>query len=161
MTNGEQLADEIDTADYTILSDNEATQLPTNGRSTSPDTSLASNDIALLSDWSVSTSLASDHLPILISIHSELSTIDGPRQTYINFKKADWARYSEACDEYVAEAVGKQTVEQCPQQLQVARCQCFKSVNAPNNSRCPDANASNQVMPPTTPGGQMPMLPIK
>ena len=75
----EQLADEIDAADYTILNENEATRLPTNGRSTSPDISLASNDIALLSDWSVSTSLASDHLPILITINSKLYTIDGPR----------------------------------------------------------------------------------
>ena len=45
---GEQLADEIDAADNTILNENEATRLPTNGRSTSPDISLASNDIALL-----------------------------------------------------------------------------------------------------------------
>ena len=35
----EQLADEIDAADYTILSKNEATWLPTNGRSISPDNS--------------------------------------------------------------------------------------------------------------------------
>ena len=83
----EQLADEIDAADYTILDENEATRLPTNGRLNSPDISLASNDIALLSDWSVSTSLVSDHLPILITINSELSTIDGPRRTYINFKQ--------------------------------------------------------------------------
>ena len=76
---GEQLADEIDAADYIILNKNEATRLPTNVRSTSPDIRLASNDIALLSDWSVSTSLASDHLPILITINSELSTIDGPQ----------------------------------------------------------------------------------
>ena len=109
---GEQLADEIDAADYTILNENEATRLPTNGRSTSPDISLAPNDIALLSDWSVSTSLASDHLPILITINSELSTIDGPRRTYINFKKADWARYAEACDKYLAEAGETRTVEQ-------------------------------------------------
>ena len=85
---GEQLADEIDAADNTILSENEATQIPTNGRSTSPDISLASNDMTLLSDWSVSNSLASDHLPILITINSELSRIDGPLRTYINFKKA-------------------------------------------------------------------------
>ena len=45
---GEELADEIDAADYTILNENEATRLPTNGRSTSPDISLATNDIALL-----------------------------------------------------------------------------------------------------------------
>ena len=97
---GEQLADEINAADYTILNENEATRLPTNGRSTSPDIRLASNDIALLSDWSVSTSLVSYYLPILITINSELSTIDGPQRTYINFKKADKARYAEACDKY-------------------------------------------------------------
>ena len=34
---GEQLSDEIDTADNTMLDENEATRLPTNSRSTSPD----------------------------------------------------------------------------------------------------------------------------
>ena len=109
---GEQLADEMDAADYTILNENEATRLPTNGRSTSLDNSLVSNDIALLSDWSVSTSLANDHLPILITINSKQSTIDGPRRTYIKFKKADWARYTEACDKYLAEAGETRTVKQ-------------------------------------------------
>ena len=104
---GEQLADEIDTADYTIRNENEATRLPTNGRSTSTDISMESNDIALLRDWSVCTSLASDHLPILITINSELSTIDEPRRNYINYNKADLARYAEACDEYLAEASEK------------------------------------------------------
>ena len=50
-------------------------RLPTNGRSTSPDISLAFNDIALLSDRPVSTSLVSYNFPILITISSELSTI--------------------------------------------------------------------------------------
>ena len=109
---GEQLADEINAADYTIFNMNEDTQLPTNGRSTSPDINLASNDIALLSDWSVSTSLASDHLPILITINSKLSTIDGPRRTYVNLKIAVWIRYAEACDKYLAEAGEIRTVEQ-------------------------------------------------
>ena len=109
---GEQLADEIDAANYTILNENEATRLPTNGRSTSLDISLAYNDMALLSDWSVSTSLASDYLPILITINSELSTSDGPRRTYINIEKADWAHYAEACDKYLAEDSEIRTVEQ-------------------------------------------------
>ena len=109
---GEQLADEIDAADYTILNENEATRLPTNGRSTSTDNNLTSNDIALLTDWSVSTSLDNDHLPILITINAELSTLDRPRRPYINFKKADWERYAEACDKYLAEAGETTTVEQ-------------------------------------------------
>ena len=83
----EHPADQVDAADYTILNENEATRIPTNGRSTSLGISLASNYIALLSVWSVSTSLASDQLPILITINSELSTNDGPRRTYITSKK--------------------------------------------------------------------------
>ena len=97
----EQLADEFDPSDYTILSENVATRLPTNGRSTSPDNSLASNDIALLPDLSISTSLSSDHLPI--TINSELSRIYMPRRIYTIFKKTDWTRYCEASDEYLAE----------------------------------------------------------
>ena len=48
----------------------------------------------------------------VITINSELSTIDCPWQTYINFKKADWARYAEACDKYLAEAGKTRAVEQ-------------------------------------------------
>ena len=47
---GEQLADNIDAADHTIHNENEATRLPINSRATSPDISMAANDIALLSD---------------------------------------------------------------------------------------------------------------
>ena len=108
---GEQLADRIDAADYTVLNENEATWLPKNGRSTSSDICLATNDIALLSDWSDSTSLSSDHLTILITTNSELSTIDGSRRTFINYNKADWARYAQACNKYLAEAGDTRTVE--------------------------------------------------
>ena len=69
-------------------------------------------DIALLSDLSVSTSLASDCLLILFTINSERSTIDEPRRNYTNFKIADWVRYAEACDKYLAEAGETRTVEQ-------------------------------------------------
>ena len=102
----------IDAAKYTILSENEATRLPKNRRSNSTDISLTSNYIALLSDWSVFTSLASDHLPVLITINSELSTIDGPLRIYINFKKADLARCAVACDKYLAEAGETRSFEQ-------------------------------------------------
>ena len=71
---GEQLADEIDKTDYTIVSYNEATRLPTNGRSISPDISLATNDIALLSDWSIPP-----HLPAIIFPSSSQSTPNCPR----------------------------------------------------------------------------------
>ena len=90
---------------------NQATGLPTNGRSTSPDISLASNDVALQSDWSITNSQASDHLPFLITTNFELSTIDGPPRANINFKKAGWARYAECCDTCLAECGETRTVE--------------------------------------------------
>ena len=108
----EQLADEFDIYDYTILIENKATRLPTNGSSSSPDMSLVYNDITLLPCRSVSSSPASDRQPILITINFELSTIDGPRRAYINFKKSAWARYAVASDEYLAEAGETRSVEQ-------------------------------------------------
>ena len=54
-------------------------------------------------------------MPILITINSELSTIDGPLRTYINFKKLDWARY--ASDECLAETGETRTVEQAVKTL--------------------------------------------
>ena len=117
---GEQLADEIDAVNNTILNENEATRLPTNSRSTSLEISLASSDNALLSDRPVSTTLASDHVPILITINSESSSIDGPRQTYINFKIAERARHAEACNKYLAEAGETSTVEQAEKSFRKA-----------------------------------------
>ena len=69
---GEQLADRIDTVDYTILRVNEATRLLSNGWSTSLDTSLASCDIALLSGQSP------PHWPAIIYPFSSPSTLNCP-----------------------------------------------------------------------------------
>ena len=89
---GEQLAGKIDAADHMNINENTATRQPTNLRYRSPDICMASNDIALLSHLELSTSQASYHLPVLITIKSELSTIDGPRRCHIYMKKADLAR---------------------------------------------------------------------
>ena len=73
---------------------------------------MVSNDIALLSDWSVTTLLASDHLPILITINYEQFTIDGLSCTCINFKQADWAVHADTSEKYLADASETRTVEQ-------------------------------------------------
>ena len=72
---GEQLANEIDAAS-TILIDNGAPRQPKNGRWSTTYISLASNGIAFLSVRCVSTSLAIDYLRILITINTELYTIN-------------------------------------------------------------------------------------
>ena len=117
---GEQLADEIDIHDYNILSENEATRQSTNSRTTAPDIRLDSSDIALPSDWSVSTQLTSNHMPIPITVNFGPSEIDAPRRTYINFTKADWAHFCKVCDEYHAEAGKAGTVEQVEKNLMKA-----------------------------------------
>ena len=103
---GEQLADEIDAADFTI-NENEATRLPINGRSTSPDISLASNAIALLSDWSVSTSGLRS-----FAHHHQLRTVHDCWASANLHQLQEWACYAEACDKYLAEAGKTRTVEQ-------------------------------------------------
>ena len=108
---GKPLADQFNTAGYTIHNENEAARLPTNSRSPTNNNRLASNYIAQLSHLSVSMSLASDHLPIAITINAEQSAIVGPRRTYVDFKKADWSRYAETCNEYLVEAGKTGTVE--------------------------------------------------
>ena len=79
-----------------------------------------------MTDWSVSTSLASYHLTIVITINSELSTIDGPRRTYVNITKADWACYAEACHEYLAEASEARIVEQAKKTFRKAENKASK-----------------------------------
>ena len=59
-------------------------------------------------------------MPQLIAINSELSTLDGHLRTYINVMKADWVRYAEACDEYLAEAGETKTVEQAVKTIRIS-----------------------------------------
>ena len=65
--------------------------------------------------------------------------VDWPRRTYINLKKADWARYAEGFDKYLAEAFETRTVEQAEKTFR-------KAVNNANGlSFRPAAfNTSNQ-----------------
>ena len=46
------------------------------------------------------------------TVNYEIPTIDGPRRTYINHKKADRTRYAEGCAKYLADAGETRTVEQ-------------------------------------------------
>jgi hypothetical protein len=69
------------------------TRIPYNPdhRKTSPDTSWASPDLALLSRWEPLQKMTSDHVPLLISISNNTPT--APRRTYINYNRADWINY--------------------------------------------------------------------
>ena len=67
-----------------------------------------------------------------MTINSELSTIDRPRRTNINFKKADWARYAEDCDKYLVEAGEARTVEQAEKKSVIPKCYSSEKLIALN-----------------------------
>ena len=43
--------------------------------------------------WQTLSALSSDHLPILIRLQMNTTTIPGLRRTYVNLKKENWDRY--------------------------------------------------------------------
>ena len=93
---GTALAEAINDSALMVLNEDSPTRRPTNGPLTSPDLTLTNPHIALNSTWRVDVDLASDHLPILI-------TLGGPfnlhpkqsRRTYKNIRKTDWKKYLE------------------------------------------------------------------
>ena len=63
-----------------------------------PEINLANPSIAMNIDWRTEYALGSDHLPIVLSITYDLITYTTPQRTFINFRKADWARYKDNID---------------------------------------------------------------
>ena len=86
---GQLIADWLGDTTHGILNEDMPTRL-TAACTSAPDLSIASSTILTSCDWHTNISLGSDHLPIHIKISSEIKTIPSTKQTYINFKKADW-----------------------------------------------------------------------
>ena len=62
---------------------------------TSPDITFASPDLSLNSEWSASTELSSDHLPILTKIQINNPIQPKPTHTFLNYRKANWTSFTE------------------------------------------------------------------
>ena len=92
---GRLLANDIANSPLIILNDTVPTRVPSsaNQPSSSPDISLSSPHLAVASTWSVSSSLSSDHLPILISLPSSDSPSDPSSSSYTNFRQADIPKF--------------------------------------------------------------------
>ena len=84
----------INTHPLGILNENNPTRLSSSGTKSSPDISLATNDILPSCKWKVDTSLSSDHLPITISISTSFKRVKSEKRTFVNFAKADWAEFT-------------------------------------------------------------------
>ena len=99
---GSQLADEIGDSNFAPLNDDVPTRVPTNGQSSSPDFSLASLALLPYTTWEVKTELGSDHLPILLTLETEIKPIKSENRTYMNFKKANWEVFRDKTEEKFA-----------------------------------------------------------
>ena len=102
-TRGSNLADEIGIANMGVLNEEVPTRLPTNGQPSSPDLSLASLDIMPYTSWQAQTSMGSDHLPIIITLQSEIKETVSDKRTFTNFKKADWDNFEKMTEKEFAD----------------------------------------------------------
>ena len=93
-TRGNIIANKIDDSNQVVLNEKLDTRITKNCES-SPDISLASPSIAMNIDWHTEQALGSDHLPIILTLNSEHTPSYSTRQTFINFRKADWQSFKE------------------------------------------------------------------
>jgi hypothetical protein len=96
---GSIFSDEISQSNLGVLNEEQPTRLPTHGQPTSPDISLASLSLLPNIKWEVKKSLGSDHLPIIITISTSLKQSKSIKRTYVNFKKADWEKFTAITEE--------------------------------------------------------------
>ena len=84
---GDHLADEADSCQFTILNNPDIATRPSSN--SSPDVAFIHTPLALSFDWSVSTTLNSDHLPHSLSFSDDSTSVRGGK-TYVNLRKAKW-----------------------------------------------------------------------
>ena len=93
-TRGSHLSNEISNSTYGVLNTENPTRLPGNSQQpSSPDISLASASILPYANWQVHKTFGSDHLPITISLTSDIKPQPSENKTYVNFRKADWQQF--------------------------------------------------------------------
>ena len=66
---------------------------------TPPDISLASLSLLPHTSWQVHKTFSSDHLPITISITSDMKPQLSENETFNNFKKANWSQFNKDTEE--------------------------------------------------------------
>ena len=77
--------------------------LQRNQQATSPDITFCSPSLHLNSTWQTIHDLSSDHLPIIITVQLTHPNNPSFKRTYINYKKANWPRYTEQLEENLYE----------------------------------------------------------
>ena len=88
-TRGRQIADWINDSDLGVCNEDTATR-STATSNTAPDLSLATSNLLPTCSWTVNSALSSDHLPIHLSLTTQIKKTSAPNKTFVNFKKANW-----------------------------------------------------------------------
>ena len=84
---GDLLAADFDSHNFVVLNNPDVATRPTSA--SSPDVAVVHTPLALSFDWTTTTTLNSDHLPMSLSFPDDLSPTRGAR-SYNNFRKAYW-----------------------------------------------------------------------
>ena len=137
------LAEEIGSSNLGVLNSEKPTRLPSNGRPTSPDISLASPSLLPVSDWDTHTTFSSDHLPITITISAKIEKSFSERKTFTNFNLADWDSFYALTHEEFSKLL---TPENEPENVHSAEKQFRKIVNKVSNL-CIPAGRIKEVIP--------------
>lgn len=91
---GEIFADQINDSNFGVINAELPTRLPKDGQATSPDVSLASLSLLPYASWETTTAFDSDHIPITITLKSDIEPVECDKKNYINFRKANWADFT-------------------------------------------------------------------
>jgi hypothetical protein len=90
---GTLIVDTIDGTNFGILNEDQPTRVA-NNCSTAPDLTITSNSLLQTATWNIESALSSDHLPITITLSTEIKTYKSAKRTFINFNKADWEGFT-------------------------------------------------------------------
>ena len=96
---GETLNDSMYSSNLITINDHHPTRFPTHGNPISPDLSINSVRLAANSSWKTHIIHNSDLLPITIDINTENSPPPWQRNSFTNFKGADWQSFTEKTEE--------------------------------------------------------------
>ena len=94
---GEVVATILQGSDHIILNQNTHTRTPSQNTQqlTSPDITSISSNLVKQTTWKTKTSLASDHLPIIININTKTNFRLAPSdKTFSNYRKAKWENFT-------------------------------------------------------------------
>ena len=102
-TRGRDIADNISNINFGVINEDQPTRI-FNNSSTAPDISFASANLIPCTTWKAEHKMKSDHLPIIISLSSDIKKTRAKKQTYVNFDKANWEGFKDYTEEVFANA---------------------------------------------------------